>query len=104
MLLQHWCDSPRLLGGARYTSNLFAGNPHFLDHAPIFGELFTSQDAEFLGRAAAHGETQFFQLAAHLGIADRLQNLGIEPRDDILWRAGRRKNGKPRIEVEAGQA
>ena len=59
---------------------------------------------ELLRRAAAHRETQFLELAANLGIADRLQDFGVQPGDDVLRRAGRRQDRKPGIKEISEQA
>ena len=57
----------------------FVGDTHLLNHARIFGELLARHDTKLLGRAATHGETQFFKLAPNFWIADRFQDFGIQP-------------------------
>src|SRR5665213_4194672 len=77
---------------------------HLLDHARIFGELRARQGVQFLGGAAADGKTQFLELLTNLWISERLQDLRIQPRNDLLGRAGRRQDREPGVEKEPRQA
>src|SRR5258705_2204207 len=86
------------------TRRLFLGDSRFPDHTLILGELIARHGAQRLRRTAAHRETQLFKFAAHFGIADGLQDLGIQTDNDVLRGAGRSQNRKPRVEEEAGQA
>src|SRR5450432_933047 len=81
----------------------FVGDTHLLHHARVFGELLARHDTKLLGRAATYRETQFFKLAPNFGIADRLQDFGVQPGDDVLRRAGGRQDREPRIKEEPGQ-
>src|SRR5260370_28374783 len=78
----------------------FVGDTHLLHHARVFGELLARHDTKLLGRAAAYRETQFFKFAPNFGIADRLQDFGVQSGDDVLWRAGGRQDPAPRIKEE----
>src|SRR5258706_7882895 len=75
--------------------SLFVRDSHFLDHARIFGELIARQDAEFLRRAAPYGKSQLFELAANFTVAERLENLGVQPTDDLLGHSNGRQHRKP---------
>src|ERR1700676_1165354 len=96
--------------GPRWTHPLHASrmlavrDAHFLDHARVFGKLLTRHRAQFVGRAAAHRETQILELAANSRVHQRLQHLSVQPGDDVLWRAGRRQDRKPGVEEEPGQS
>ena len=74
---------------------LFLGDSRFPDHALILGELIARHGAQLRRRTAAHRETQLFKLAAHVGITDGLQHLGIQAGNDVLWGTGRSQNCKP---------
>ena len=71
-------------GGVRKLRDLFIGEAHALDHARVFNELFARHGSELAGGGAAHRETEILKLVANLGIAERLENLMVEPRDDVL--------------------
>ena len=44
------------------------------------------------------------ELLARFRIGERFHDLGVEPRDDLLRRAGRRHDREPRVELEARQS
>src|SRR5579871_1048189 len=83
---------------------LLVAEPDVLYQARIFGELVARHAVEFFRRATAHGKAQLLELAAKVGIAERLDHLGVETRDDLLRRSGGSKNGKPGIEEKPGQS
>src|SRR6478752_4299398 len=89
--------------GPRSPSPSFVSDTHLLNHPGIFSELIACHGTQLLGRAAAHGKTQVLELAANLGITDRLYDFGIQSRDDVLRRPGRRHDRKPGIEEEPWQ-
>src|SRR4051812_28634144 len=86
-----------------WPASLFVRDSHFLDHARIFGELITRHDAKLFRRAAPHGKSQLFELATNFTVAERLENLGVQPAGDLLWRSSGSQHRKPGVEEEAGQ-
>src|SRR5258705_7398793 len=88
----------------RAAGKLLASDSHFLDHARIFGELIACHDTKLFRRTATHRKAQLLQLVANFGVAKRFQNLGVQPANDLLWRAGGREDREPGIEEEARQS
>src|SRR6267143_3933592 len=87
-----WRQAASARGAIRL--RLFLGDSGFPDHALILGELIARHGAQRLRRTATHYETQLFKFAAHFGIADGLQHLGIQTGNDVLRGAGRSQNCK----------
>src|SRR5215211_9446536 len=86
------CETGPPASVARSAWRLFLGDSGFPDHALILGELIARHAAQRLRRTAAHRKTQLFKFAAHFGIADGLQHLGIQTSNDVLRGAGRSQN------------
>src|SRR5258706_308975 len=83
---------------------LFRLDAGVLDHLAPFAELVLDQLRELLGRARECLETRIAESRFHLGAVDDLAQLGVEQRDDIRRRAGRREDAGPGIHVEASHS
>src|SRR5205823_3282038 len=75
-------------------------DPGVLDHLAPFAELLLHKFGELLGRARKCLEARIAEGRFDLRAVDDLAQLGVEQRDDIRGRAGRRENAGPRIHVE----
>src|SRR4029078_8625680 len=96
----------RLVGPAKYATAmaLIELHPDGLDHLLAGLGLRLDERAELL-RAPADGrlDADRQQLLTHFRVRHHLAERSVEPRDDLLGRAGRRDHALPDAEVEAGQ-
>jgi hypothetical protein len=62
----------------------FVGDSYFVDHVCIFGKPIARHNSKFLRRTTAHSKTQLLKLSANFTVAERLENLEIQPANDLV--------------------
>src|SRR5258705_11680272 len=84
----------------RWSLRLHAG---LLDDGEILVAFRLHEGGELIDRQRGHVGTFIPQPRPEIGLRDDLVDLGIDPRDHLLWRSTRREDALPETEVEIGE-